>query len=98
MNEERMCRMTPRQHMKMNCVFNLAVIVLFMISFNVTWFKYDETEFSLTQLHIEDDDWKTFEEFKKMCNVINKNKYKDLPEDCEMLNRFKLAGTLVKFM
>lgn len=95
MQEERMCGLSARQHMKVNCIFNLLTIILFMISFNVTWFTYDKTEFSLTQLHIKDDSWKGFEEFKKMCTVINKNKYKDLTEDCEMLNRFKLAGTLV---
>lgn len=98
MLDNRMCKMTPRQHMKLNSLGNLTVIILFMISFNLTWFSYDNTEFSLTQLHIEDDSWKNFEEFRKMCMEINKNKYKDLPEDCEMLDRFKLAGTMFILM
>lgn len=95
MNETETCRLTPNQHMKLNCVGNLLVLLSFIISFNVSWFSYKSSKFSLTQIYMKNDSWQNFGDFKEMCNEKYLNKYEDLVDDCELLARFKLAGTLV---
>ena len=47
---------------------------------------------------MKNSSWKGFGDFKKMCNEEYLNKYADLPDDCRMLTRFQLAGTLVIHM
>ncbi|OMJ80147.1 hypothetical protein SteCoe_19690 [Stentor coeruleus] len=98
MNRIEACRLSPNQHMKLNCTANLLVLLSFIISFNVAWFSYKSSEFSLTQIYMKNDTWQSFGDFKEMCNEKYLNKYEDLVDDCKLLDRFKLAGTLYILM
>ena len=40
MQEEKQCKLTPNQHMKVNSIANFIVLMCFIISFNITWFTY----------------------------------------------------------
>ena len=40
MLDERQCKLTPIQHMKVNSILNSCVLVIFIISFNIAWFTY----------------------------------------------------------
>jgi hypothetical protein len=58
MQEERNCRLTPVQHIKLNSIGNLLILVCFIICFNITWFTYkvkptQTSEFSLTQIYMK---------------------------------------------
>ena len=98
MNEDRTCRLTPFQHMKLNCISNLLVLLSFIISFNAKWFTYKSSEFSLTQINMKNSSWQSFGDFAEMCNEKYLNRYEDLVDDCELLSRFRLAGILVSFI
>lgn len=100
---ERHCKLTPKQHLIVNSIANFIVLICFIISFNITWFTYkviftQTSEFSLTEINMKNSSWKSFGDFKEMCNEKYLNKFADLEEDCNMLSRFQLAGTLVKYI
>lgn len=45
---------------------------------------------------MKNSSWKSFGDFREMCNEKYLNKYKDLRDDCLLLARFRLAGVLVR--
>lgn len=98
----KICNLAPLQHMKLNAIVNLALMIVFIICLSLKhWFSFrvnctQNSEFSLREVNMgEGSDWKVYGDFKGMCTEENLRKYSDLVEDCIQIGNFELAGIMV---
>ncbi|CAG9333455.1 unnamed protein product [Blepharisma stoltei] len=93
----KICTLQPHQHMKLNALANLILMILFVICLSIKhWFSYGKSDFSLREIYMggENKSWRVYGDFKNMCNQKNLNKYPDLREDCLQITNFELAGIM----